>query len=173
MKIMQPDCNNVLLNTNISVDNQQFYLQEINNFVEGEEHTGGNTNYNKNQLRNTVNDNISLENLKKVDFKKCFYKQPSQMALGRKEGNLALSSEIDNKDDRDNKGKNILKFLSKKNNFLFFYKINFFYKMSDSTNYEKNLNNNDMLNKKTYRNDPERDVVKQKHLDEYFYFINC
>ena len=45
--------------------------------------------------RANVNDNINLENLQKVDFKKCFYKQPSQMALGRKEGNLALSSEID------------------------------------------------------------------------------
>ena len=44
--------------------------------------------------RANVNDNINLENLQKVDFKKCFYKQPSQMALGRKEGNLALSSEI-------------------------------------------------------------------------------
>jgi hypothetical protein len=45
--------------------------------------------------RANVNDNINLENLQKVDFKKCFYKQPSQIALGRKEGNLALSSEID------------------------------------------------------------------------------
>lgn len=101
---MQPDCNNVLLNTNISVDNQQYYLQEINNFVEGEDFTSGNStnanNTNTNQLRNSVNDNINLENLKKVDFKKCFYKQPSQMALGRKEGNLALSSEIDNKDNQ-------------------------------------------------------------------------
>jgi hypothetical protein len=100
--------NNVLLNANISVDNQKYYLQEINNIVEGEDYVlanmnNSNTNSNTNseanissQLnRNSVNDNINLENLQKIDFKKCFYKQPSQMALGREEGNLALSSEID------------------------------------------------------------------------------
>jgi hypothetical protein len=97
MKIMQPECNNVLLNTSISVDNQQFYLQEINNFLEGEDYSSGNQNFTlSSQIRHSLDDNISLENLQKVDFKKCFYKQPSQMALGRKEGNLALSSEIDN-----------------------------------------------------------------------------
>jgi hypothetical protein len=114
LKIMQPDCNNVLLNTNISVDNQQYYLQEINNFVEGDDYISNSTaninttnpgNVITNPIQNNrgnVNDNISLENLQKVDFKKCFYKQPSQMALGRKEGNLALSSEIDTSIDKGN-----------------------------------------------------------------------
>jgi hypothetical protein len=38
--------------------------------------------------------------------------------------------------------------------------------MSDSTLDDKNANQNEMLNKKTFRNDPERDAIKQKHLDE-------
>jgi hypothetical protein len=46
LKIVKPDCNNVLLNTNISVDNQQFYLQEINNFVEGDDYIGNGTGKN-------------------------------------------------------------------------------------------------------------------------------
>jgi len=112
LKIIKPDCNNVLLNTHISVDNQQFYLQEINNFVEGEDYIGNGTGKNNltnlgNSMNNPVqnnranlNDNINMENLQKVDFQKCFYKQPSQMALGRKEGDLALSSEIDSCFDR-------------------------------------------------------------------------
>jgi hypothetical protein len=80
VKILQNDCNNILLNTNISVENEQFFLKEINNPLEGDENT---------------NDNINLENLQKVDFKKMFYIQPSQVALGRTEGNLALSSEFE------------------------------------------------------------------------------
>ena len=39
--------------------------------------------------------------------------------------------------------------------------------MSENTNNEmNNCNQSEMLNKKTYRNDPEREAVKQKHLDE-------
>lgn len=38
--------------------------------------------------------------------------------------------------------------------------------MSELTNENVNHNHNEMLSKKTYRNDPERDAVKQKHLDE-------
>jgi hypothetical protein len=100
LKVIQSDINNLLLNANISVDNQQYYLQEINTFVEGEEYGGNQSaiNYNNNtnnQMRTIQDDNINLENIQKIDFKKCFYKQPSQIALGRKEGNLSLSSEID------------------------------------------------------------------------------
>ena len=45
--------------------------------------------------------------------------------------------------------------------------------MSESIKDEKdntNGNNTEMLNKKTYRTDPERETVRQKHLDEYILY---
>jgi hypothetical protein len=84
IKIMQPDYNNILLNTHTSIDNEQYYLQETYTFNEGDDIPTGN-----------VNDNINVENLQKVDFTKYFVNQPSQKDLGRTEGNFALSHEID------------------------------------------------------------------------------
>ena len=79
------------------MEGEDYVLANMNN-----SNTNSNTNSEANissqMNRNSVNDNINLENLQKIDFKKCFYKQPSQMALGREEGNLALSSEIDHGD---------------------------------------------------------------------------
>lgn len=58
---------NILLNQNISLDDGQYYLLETYS-LSGEEEEDSH-----------VNDNITVDNLKKIDFKKIFYKQPTQL----------------------------------------------------------------------------------------------
>ena len=41
-----------------------------------------------------VEPEINIEELLKIDFKKIFHKQPSQVVLGREEGDMRLTTEL-------------------------------------------------------------------------------
>lgn len=92
MKIIDQSVDNILLHTNIPVDNQQFYLQETYSFNDHKDNEFENNSLNN---INIFNDNITVSNLQKIDFSNFFYRQPTQLALGREKGDVSLSSEID------------------------------------------------------------------------------
>ncbi len=71
-KIFENKLNNFLLNSGISLENENILQSETYTFNEG--------NIEKS------NDNIDLDELLKIDFKQIFYKQPSQ--VNRKEGDF-------------------------------------------------------------------------------------
>jgi hypothetical protein len=79
-KIMESDKNNFLINTGIVVENENSYLTETYHF--------------KNGQGESVNDTIDIAELLKIDFKKIFYSQPSQVALGRVEGDMSISNDM-------------------------------------------------------------------------------
>ena len=83
IKLLPHGVNNFLKNTQISVDDEKMYLQEAYHFKDGAD------------KGEDLEDNINVDALQKVDFSKYFYKQPSQVALGRPEGDLTLSEHLD------------------------------------------------------------------------------
>lgn len=73
---------------------EQLILQEAYSF-----------NQNNEIKEKEENDNITVENLKMLDFGSFFHKHPSQISLGRISGDFSLSKEL------NEKRKNILDYI--------------------------------------------------------------
>jgi len=125
-KIFENNKNNFLLNTGISLEND-IYLHESYSFKE--------TN------QEYSSENINIEDLLKIDFKKIFYKQPSQVELGRTEGDLSLSASLAKDENRDLEGRETVTITSS----------------SEAARF---------LKRKTHRGDPEVEEKRKKLLDE-------
>jgi hypothetical protein len=125
-KIFENNKNNFLLNTGISLEND-IYLHESYSFKDSNQDISG--------------ENINIEDLLKIDFKQIFYKQPSQIELGRAEGDLSLSATLAKDDNRDLENRETVI-------------------MSGSTETAR------FLKRKTHRGDPEVEEKRKKLLDE-------
>jgi len=85
-KVLPPGKNYILLNSpegSYTID-ERIFLQEIP--IKDED-----------KSVYVMDDNITVENIKNLDFKQFFYKQPSQVLLGRGEGDMSLSHIIEDK----------------------------------------------------------------------------
>ncbi len=77
-KIIEEGKNNFLLNTQINVDDETLALES----------------YAFKESHGVLQTDINIEELLKIDYKKIFNKQPSQVLIGRKEGDFTLTNEL-------------------------------------------------------------------------------
>jgi hypothetical protein len=110
------------------LENDQAYLHESYSFKDSTEENSG--------------ENINIEDLLKIDFKKIFYKQPSQVELGRTEGDLSLSAALAKDENRELENKEGVSMIGGS---------------SESARF---------LKRKTHRGDPEVEEKRKKLLDE-------
>lgn len=87
-KILEHEKHNFLYIEGIPLESQNSYLQETCVYSDS-------TNR---------NDNITLENLLKIDFMKIFHKNPSQVALGREENDFSPTKKLKIDDEVDDGG---------------------------------------------------------------------
>ena len=99
-KIIEENKNNFLLNTQISLDEDN-YAHESYTFKESHD---------------LLESDINIEELLKIDFKMIFHQQPSQVYLGRKEGDMSLTTELVKNRPLEEEEVRETKFLNRKTN---------------------------------------------------------
>ncbi len=97
-KIIEDGKNNFLLNTQISLDGQ-ILAHESYTFKES---------------HGILQSDINIDELLKIDFKKIFNKQPSQVLIGRKEGDFTLTKELVKILPKESQEQSDLKLLNRK-----------------------------------------------------------